>query len=946
MKYLSTLLLLSSFLMSSVLFGVPANPNPIEKTQPDGTKITVLLKGDEKIHWMETQDGYTLMYNEEKYIVFATTDKAGNMMPSEIIYRGESNIANIPKKLRYSAAQRETFKAIWKTIDDTKKNKAPTAVLGEKRALCILINFQDKTMVKTKAEFENLFNQLGYSAGGAYGSVRDFYRENSYGKMDFVITIAGPYTASKTAKEYVGSERSFAQEAVELADADIDYSDFANADKQLETFHILFAGYGDETINNGEQLWSHKAQLVSPINVDGVDIYVYSCSPELRGNSGTDLTHIGVICHELCHVFGAPDYYDVDYAGSGGDYIGTGEWDLMAAGNWNADGARPAHINIFQKSLFGWVNPVELTSGKTVVDMPNSTDSAMAYKIQVNQDGEMYILENMQQTGFNTDVPGHGLLIYHVHPNALSGYGDNTTHPQQLYPVCAGTAYSMPTADVASYGAMDFLTGKNDINSQKCPFPGSRSKTDFTSTTKPMMFSWATDSAVPDKPITDISENTAQQTVSFNFMGGNPRVATPTFSPANDVYSDSVMVNIFCAMSGVTIYYTTNGDTPSDKATLYVSPIKLTTPTTLKAIACKDGLENSYVATATYSFCPMVDLSTSAHTQDFESEAGLGCWGAVAATPDGTNADVNNTNGWGIRSGTGHNGSSKAWRFSSWKPTTDYAQYLVSPKLVVDGYGRKLSFYHKKSNTNPEKFTVGYSTANNEINNFIWGTEITSNGNDWALYSDTNIPFNAKYVAVKYLSEDKYYLYIDDVTIDKTATFTLPPRPECDMPTELLSVPDITTADLFWTGGAESYEIKIWTDGSTDTMEYMSGNEFFTVSDLTPATTYYWKIRAHCIDTTSTFTDVYTFTTVETVANEWLNEVGAILYPNPNSGEFTVTVSEVSRVEIFNTAGAKVEERRIAESHTFFLKLSGIYMVRVVAEKSKKVTMKKVVVTK
>ncbi|MDR2056830.1 MAG: M6 family metalloprotease domain-containing protein [Dysgonamonadaceae bacterium] len=850
------------FLISSPIFGVPANPKAIEKTQPDGTKITVQLKGDEKIHWMETPGGYTLMYNPEKYIVFATIDNNGNMAPSEIIYRGENReqysrtesdaIAKIPQNIRYSAAQKEALKSIRKVTG------VSTDVIGEKRAICILMNFQDKTMVKTKEEFENLFNQEGYSAGGAYGSVRDFYRENSYGKMDFVITVAGPYTASKTVAEYVNDYAGFAREAAELADADVDYADFADAGNQLETFHIIFAGYGDESIGNGEQIWSHKSALPEAITLDGIAVQVYSCSCELRGNSGTNITHIGTVCHELCHVFGAPDYYDTDYEGSGGNYQGTGEWDLMAAGLWNAEGARPAHINIFQKSLFGWVSPEELSAGKTIVDMPNSTHHAAAYKIPVNTDGEMYVLENRQQTGFNAAVPGHGLLIYHVHPNALSGRADNRSHPQQLYPVCAGATAAIPTSDVSSYGQTDILTMTNEINSQKCPFPGSQNKTAFTNLTVPAMFSWETNSAVADRPITNISENRTQQTVSFEFMGGNPRAAAPVFSPGEDSYPDSVIVNILCATDGATIYYTVNGDTPDNSASLYVSPLKLTTPTTLKAIACKEGLENSYIATASYTFCAVADVSTAAHRQDFEDESGLGCWTPAAAEPDNANADASHNNGWGIRSGVAYNASANAWRFSSWKTATDYTQYLISPKLVVDGYGRKVSFYYKKHNKNYETFAVGYSTTNNNVDNFTWDVPVTDTASDtdWVLYSDSLIPFDAKYVAIKYLSENKYYLYVDDIIIEKTDTYT----------------------------------------------------------DL--------------------------------AAGKEPNEEKAMLFPNPNRGEFVIAVPDASIVAIFNAGGAKITERRISNRHTFFLQQNGVYLVRIVSEKSGKVFTKKVIVAK
>jgi M6 family metalloprotease-like protein len=821
------------FLISSPAFGVPANPKAIEKTQPDGTKITVRLKGDEKIHWMETSDGYTLMYNPEKYIVFATTDNNGHMIPSKIIYRGENlekysrseseAITKIPRNIRYSAGQKEALKSIRKVTGDVEKRQktASQEVIGEKKAICILMNFQDRTMVKTKEEFENLFNQVGYSAGGAYGSVRDFYRENSYGKMDFVVTVAGPYTTSKTVAECVNDYAGFAREAAELADADVNYADFADAGNKLETFHIIFAGYGDESIGNGEQIWSHKSALREAITLDGIAIQVYSCSSELRGNSDANITHIGTVCHELCHVFGAPDYYDIDYEESGGNYQGTGKWDLMAGGIWNIDGASPAHINIFQKSLFGWVNLEELSSGRAVVDLSNSTDNALAYKIPINPGGEMYVLENMQQTGFNRGVPGHGLLIYHVHPGALSGYADNRSHPQQLYPVCAGAVVAIPTSEISSYGRMDILTGINDINTQKCPFPGSQNKTAFTNATVPAMFSWETNSAVADKPLTNISENPTKKTVSFEFMGGNPRVATPTFSPGADSYPDSVVVSILCTTDGAAIYYTTNGDTPDNSATRYVSPVVLTTPTTLKAIACKDGLENSGVATASYTFCPVVDVSTEVHLQDFENEEGLECWSAVAAEPENANADADHKNGWGIRNGIAYNTSSNAWRFSSWVKATDYTQYLISPKLIVDGYGRKISFYYKKSNTSPETFTVGYSTTNNHVDNFTWGTPVTASSAEWALYSADTISYKAKYVAIKYLSENKYYLYVDDVAIEKTHTYTDPTAnkklngekvtlfPNPNRGEFVVAVPEASTVTIFNTGGAKIAERRI-----------------------------------------------------------------------------------------------------------------------------------------
>ncbi|GHT46692.1 hypothetical protein FACS189440_05270 [Bacteroidia bacterium] len=304
-------------IMGHNVFAVPAVPWAVEKIQPDGTKISVYLKGDERVHWMESLDGYTLMYDAKKYVVYAEQDANNNMVPSKTKYNGISAAPSTVKKgIRYSSPQVKAFEQIWEVTSDEGPQKtsgagpqraAPT--VGERKALCVLMSFTDKAFGKSVSEFETLFNQVGFypTDNSSKGSVRDFFRENSYGKLDFTVTIKGPYLAPNTAQYYATHEREFATAAATAADADLDYNDFAT-DGILETFHILFAGYGDESINNGNQIWSHKWQLASPITLDGVRISVYSCSPELRGSSGTNTTYIGVVCHELSHVFGAPDY--------------------------------------------------------------------------------------------------------------------------------------------------------------------------------------------------------------------------------------------------------------------------------------------------------------------------------------------------------------------------------------------------------------------------------------------------------------------------------------------------------------------------------------------------------------------------------------------------------------------------------------------------------------
>lgn len=76
--------------------------------------------------------------------------------------------------------------------------------------------------------------------------------------------------------------------------------------------------------------------------------------------------------------------------------------------------------------------------------------------------------------------------------------------------------------------------------------------------------------------------------------------ATPTLSLAEGTYDAAQDVTISCATEGATIYYTTDGSTPTSSSTTYSSAIHITETTTLKAIAIKGEVESELVS-ATYT---------------------------------------------------------------------------------------------------------------------------------------------------------------------------------------------------------------------------------------------------------------------------------------------------------------------------------------------------------
>jgi hypothetical protein len=77
-------------------------------------------------------------------------------------------------------------------------------------------------------------------------------------------------------------------------------------------------------------------------------------------------------------------------------------------------------------------------------------------------------------------------------------------------------------------------------------------------------------------------------------------LATPVFSPAAGTYSAAQKVTITDATPNVTIYYTTNGTTPTSSSTEYTAPITVSSTETLKAIAVY-SVDPSTVASATYT---------------------------------------------------------------------------------------------------------------------------------------------------------------------------------------------------------------------------------------------------------------------------------------------------------------------------------------------------------
>ena len=108
------------------------------------------------------------------------------------------------------------------------------------------------------------------------------------------------------------------------------------------------------------------------------------------------------------------------------------------------------------------------------------------------------------------------------------------------------------------------------------------------------------------------SSHNAQITKIEVFYASGSTVATPTFSPAEGTFTSAQNVEISTTTEDATIYYTTDGSTPTTSSNVYSSAIAISTTTTIKAIAVKDGYDNSSIATATYTIVSIEHAGTQA----------------------------------------------------------------------------------------------------------------------------------------------------------------------------------------------------------------------------------------------------------------------------------------------------------------------------------------------
>lgn len=439
---------------------VPYLGREITLYEADGAVVPVRLWGDQFAPVLETRDGYTIVRDPARgHFHYARLSADGaTLVPAEArVGTTDPGDLGVPRHLRQPAETTRRAVARARTrrgpfrweqrraeraaapVDATRTEARPPVVCGTYVGLCLLIDFPDVRGTVSRAEVDDFCNQPGYRGFDNNGSVYDYFRDVSGGRVEYTNVVTAYYTAQHDKAYYSDPTAPYRQRATELiveALADLRTKGFAfdqlTADEKgyVHALNAFYAGgWGTDA------LWPHADVLAPAFQASPTRTfhdYQITCM-----GTGDELV-LGTFCHENGHmVCSFPDLYD-----GGGESAGTGDYCLMSTG-WSRNPVQPC---AFLKYDAGWVDRLRMVEPDTEYTVLAGENDFLMHRRGTR---EYFIIENRQRTGHDAALPDAGLAIWHVDRSGGNGYEQML--PDQHY-MC-----SLEQAD----GHFDLEHGKN-----------------------------------------------------------------------------------------------------------------------------------------------------------------------------------------------------------------------------------------------------------------------------------------------------------------------------------------------------------------------------------------------------------------------------------------------------------------------------------------------------
>ena len=614
-------------LVTVTMMAVPAKPGMKKKvTLKNGTTVELSLRGDEHFSYY--------------------TDAAGKpckLKNGELIRLTREEVAE-----QWTALKEQRL-----AINNTSSRRArrigePGTTIGNQRGLVILLQYKDvkfsNDSLTTNQIYKRSFNEEGYKEYGNEGSVRDYFKKQSYGKLDIEFDVVGPFTVSQKMEYYgkhytddQGNEHNDAHPAIMVAEAvdlaykaGVDFSKYDwNDDKEVDQVFVIYAGYAESQHADPETIWPHEWVLAAEGKTkkyNGVTIDTYGCASELSGNDNPNSDFynpdkvkdgIGTACHEFTHCLGLPDMYDT----SSGENYGMAYWDVMDSGSYNDNSHSPAGYTAYERWFAGWMEPTELKEQTRIEGMKPLINEPEAYILYNEKNrNEYYMLENRQPVSFDKGLSGHGLLIYHVDYSKTAWTSNQiniVANHQRMVIVPADNEFDMTS--------VRSLAGD--------PWPGTKGNTMLSNLTTPAatLYNENTDgSKLLNKQVDNIKETPTEvpEVNTISFVACRPEMPVPAADEATEQVEDNKLTISWPAVERAVSYeveWTVKDKAPStpEEALMFESDLAKFESKTASFTPLKGNLENyglkSWTADNLYTTPNKMRFGTSTSTGTLKS---------------------------------------------------------------------------------------------------------------------------------------------------------------------------------------------------------------------------------------------------------------------------------------------------------------------------------------
>lgn len=524
--------------VAAAAVAIPPRPAPYLFTNTRGDTLRVRIAGAPRSHTYTLADNGTPLVRVGDRFFIPTVDPTGRIVASATeATPGATLPAGIPggadaiaEGLRRQAATSPAASPDSRVIGP---DVFPTR--GKIKVPAILVYYTD---VPVKTGIEHLAEKLnseGYDERGVEGSIRQYFLDNSWGQFDLEFDVLGPVKLPHN-RAYYGANGSngsdirpeaMALDACRILNPTVDFGQYDNdGDGFIDNVCIIYAGESeaDGSGVSPDCVWPHQYNFEylsaqyprSGRTFDGKILDSYACLAEWQadqyGNGPGRPDGISTFIHEFSHVLGLPDLYSTN-----GEIYQESPyyWSILDMGSWLDV---PPAYSAFERASLGWIEPEEVT-GPMSVTLDPLQESQRALRISTSNPDEYFLLETRYRSGWDKQLYGSGLLIWHIDYKESAWYYNtvnNQRDHQRVDLIRADNSTGLTSSDIMSD-----------------PFPGASGRyTSFTPTGTPSFTSWA-DGPMTAWPITDI-QRTGAASVSFNIAGGSTGGIDDAIAPDDD----------------------------------------------------------------------------------------------------------------------------------------------------------------------------------------------------------------------------------------------------------------------------------------------------------------------------------------------------------------------------------------------------------------------------